>query len=198
MRAARVSASTASNERAASRRAIRSWGRFGPRDRRLDIGHVQSQDVGVLGSRGTGHTEKALRPGVVFNQRNLFAGTTGETQISERFGIDREKATGSSVLRRHVGDRRAVGQRKLVQAVAVEFDEFADHSVGAQHFHDRQDQVRGCSPIGQTARQCESDHLWNQHRDWLTEHARLRLDATHTPAEHTQAVNHRRVRVRAD
>ena len=44
----------------------------------------------------------------------------------------------------------------------------------------------------------EADHLGDQHRDRLAEHRRLGLDAADAPAEHGEAVDHRRVAVGAD
>ncbi len=40
--------------------------------------------------------------------------------------------------------------------------------------------------------------LRQQHRDRLAEHRGLGLDAAHSPTEHAEAVDHRRVRVGAD
>src|SRR3712207_7814543 len=42
----------------------------------------------------------------------------------------------------------------------------------------------------------EAEHLRDEHRHRLAEHRRLRLDAADAPAEHAEAVDHRRVRVR--
>ena len=44
----------------------------------------------------------------------------------------------------------------------------------------------------------EADDLRDEHRDRLAEHRRLGLDPADAPAEHAQAVDHRRVRVGAD
>ena len=46
--------------------------------------------------------------------------------------------------------------------------------------------------------QTEADHLRDQHRQRLSQHRGLRLDPAHAPAEHAQAVDHRRVRIGAD
>ena len=68
----------------------------------------------------------------------------------------------------------------------------------AQHLGNSQHQVGGRCPFGQGTRQLEADDLRDQHRHRLTQHGRLGLDAPHAPAEHAQAVDHRRVRVGAD
>ena len=46
--------------------------------------------------------------------------------------------------------------------------------------------------------QPEADHLRDQHRDRLSEHGGLGLDAADAPAEHAEAVDHRGVRIGAD
>ena len=52
--------------------------------------------------------------------------------------------------------------------------------------------------LGQRAGQLEADDLRHEHRERLAEHRRLRLDPADAPAEHAEAVHHRRVRVGAD
>ena len=54
------------------------------------------------------------------------------------------------------------------------------------------------APSRQLAGELEADDLRHQHRDRLAEHGRLGLDAADAPAEHAEAVDHRRVRVGAD
>src|SRR5438552_5577394 len=44
--------------------------------------------------------------------------------------------------------------------------------------------------------QFEADNLGDQHRKRLTEHCTLGFDSSDTPADHTEAIDHRRVRVR--
>ena len=44
----------------------------------------------------------------------------------------------------------------------------------------------------------EADDLRHEHRDRLAEHRSLGLDASHTPTQHAEPVDHRRVRVGAD
>jgi hypothetical protein len=81
---------------------------------------------------------------------------------------------------------------------AVELDELADHAVLAQHLGDREHEVGRGRALGQLAGQLEADDLRDQHRHRLAEHRRLGLDAADAPAEHAEAVDHRRVRVGAD
>ena len=54
------------------------------------------------------------------------------------------------------------------------------------------------APGGRLARQLEADDLRNQHRHRLAEHRGFGFDAADAPAEHAEAVDHRRVRVGAD
>ena len=92
--------------------------------------------------------------------------------------------------------RSASGKRG--QAVAVELDELADDPLLAEHLGDGQHQVGGRRPFGKRARELEADDLRHQHRDRLAQHRRLGLDPADAPAQHAQAVDHRRVRVGAD
>ena len=53
-------------------------------------------------------------------------------------------------------------------------------------------------PSGSRAGEPEADDLRHEHRDGLPQHGRLGLDAADAPAEHAEAVDHRRVRVGAE
>ena len=123
---------------------------------------------------------------------------TRQAQVIQRHLIDREEATGRTVLRRHVGEGGAVGQRQLGQAVAIKFHELAHHAFLAQHLGDRQDKVGGGDAFAQLTGELEADHLWDQHRHRLAKHGGLRLDAAHTPAQHAKAIDHGGVGVGAD
>ena len=54
------------------------------------------------------------------------------------------------------------------------------------------------APSAQPSGEPETDHLGQEHRDRLTEHRRLGLDPTDAPADHSEAVDHGRVRIGAD
>ena len=62
-------------------------------------------------------------------------------EIGDRFRIDREETAGRAIFGRHIGDGGAVGEREMVEARAVEFDEFADDALLAQHLRDGQHEI---------------------------------------------------------
>ena len=121
----------------------------------------------------------------------------GERQIRQRLLVNRKNAHRRPVFRGHVGESRPVGQAQLAQARAVKLDEFANHAVRAEHLHHRQHQVRRRRPGGQGTRQFDADHFGQKHVDRLPQHHGLGLNAAHAPAEDAEAVDHRRVAVRA-
>ena len=142
--------------------------------------------------------EHPLLARVGLDQRHLLGGAPREAQVAQRLGVDGEEAAGRAVLGRHVGDRRAVGERQRGDARAEELDELPDHALLAQDLGDGQHQVGRRRALAQLAVQPNADHLRDQHRQGLAQHGRLGLDAAHAPAEHAEAVDHRRVRVGAD
>ncbi len=99
---------------------------------------------------------------------------------------------------RHVPERRAVGDREARDAVAEVLDELADDAGAAKQLGHGQDQVGCRRALAHPAAQPEADHLRDEHRERLAEHRRLGLDPADAPAEHAEAVDHRRVRVGAD
>jgi hypothetical protein len=148
--------------------------------------------------RGIGVMPQPLRLGIRFNQPDLVFVAAGQTQIGQRFGIDRKDSAGCAIFGRHVRDRRAIGQGQMLQTVAIELDELGDDAALAQHLGHRQHQI-GCGrAFRQLAAHPETDDLRNQHRRRLAEHRRFGLDAADAPAEHPDAVDHRRVRVGAE
>ncbi len=70
--------------------------------------------------------------------------------------------------------------------------------MSAKHLGDGQHQVGGGDSGSQLAGEFHSNDRRCEHEDGLAEHAGLRLDAAHAPAEDAETVDHRRVRVRAD
>ena len=168
------------------------------RERGLHGAEVEFEHIGVVGLRCAGIAPHALGLGVRLDQSNLLRRTTGEFQIAQRFFVDREDAAGAAVLRRHVGDGGAVGERQGRKPVTKVFDEFLDHAFLAQYLGDREHKVGGGGAGLQLPGELEADDLGNQHRHRLAEHGRLGFDAAHAPAEHAETVDHRRVRVGAD
>src|SRR5688572_21450240 len=85
----------------------------------------------------------------------------------------------------------------MIETVAEELDELADDAALAQHLGHRQHEVRRRRSFGELAFELEADDLRDQHRYRLTEHRGLGLDAADAPAEDAEAVDHRRMRIRA-
>ena len=76
--------------------------------------------------------------------------------------------------------------------------ELPDHSRLAQDLSDGQDEIGGGRALRELAGQLEADDLRDEHRERLTELRGLCLDPADTPAQHSEPVHHRGVRVGAD
>jgi hypothetical protein len=139
----------------------------------------------------------ALFLGVRLDQRHELVGAAGEAQVAQRLVVHREDRDRRAVLGRHVADRGAVLDRDVGHARSVELDKAAHHPVGAQHVGDGEDQIGGGCALRELPRKPETDDFGDEHRDGLAEKGRLGLDAADTPADHAEAVDHRRVRVGA-
>ena len=135
---------------------------------------------------------------VRLDERDPLVRPAGQAQVLERRVVDREEAAGRAVLGRHVPDRRAVGERERGEPGAEVLDELPDDAGLAEDLGHGQDEVGRGRALGQRAGQAEADHLRDEHRERLAEHRRLGLDPADAPAEHAEAVDHRRVRVGAD
>ena len=146
----------------------------------------------------SGSCQRPFSLAVGLDERDAVLAAAGQAQVAERLLVDREEAARRAVLRRHVPDRGAVGERQAREPVAEVLDELPDDAGLAQDLRHREDEVGRGRALGQRAVEPEADDLRHEHRDRLAEHRRLGLDPADAPAEHAEAVDHRRVRVGAD
>ena len=137
---------------------------LGAGERGRDLAQVEFHSIGEHRIVGGPRAIDALRLGVSLDQGDSRRLAAGRLQIVERLRVDREQAAGRAVFRRHVGDRRPVGDRHGVEAGAEELDEFADHALLAQHLGDGQHEIGGGDAFAQFAVQPEPDHFGQQHR----------------------------------
>ena len=86
----------------------------------------------------------------------------------------------------------------MVEAGPEELHELADHARAAKPLGDGQDEVGRGHAFAQAPGEAEADHFGDQHRDRLSEHRRLGLDAAHAPAKHRKPVDHGGMAVGAD
>ncbi len=171
---------------------------LGSGKRRRDCRQIQLQYLAIVDLALPGDTEQALRL-EVRSERFDFPGRAARTlEVLDSGVIDRKETHGGAVLRRHIGDRGAVGQRQVFHALAEELDKLAHYLGSAKHFSDGQDQISCGDAAAQRALEVHADHVGREEIDWLTEHACLGLDAAHTPANHADAVDHRGVAVGPD
>src|SRR2546427_5079945 len=132
--------------------------------RSLHVAEIELEHVGVLGGLVTVAAPQALLFGVGGHQIEALARAPGQLQVTERLLVDREDAAGAAVFRRHVSDRRAVGEWQVGETVAEELDEFVDDPLLAQYLRDREHEVGRSGTRLQASVQAEADDLRNQHR----------------------------------
>ena len=175
-----------------------AFGTLGAGHGRHDVAEVQRHGFREYRVRGLGGAEQTLRLGVFLDQGGTRRRTAGGLQIIEALAVDGEEAAGRAIFGSHVADCRAIGEGQRLDAGAVEFDEFADDALLAQHLGDGQHEVGSRDAFLQLAGQLEADDFRQQHGQRLAEHAGLGLDAADAPAQNRQAVDHGGVRVGAD
>ena len=164
---------------------------------RDDLVQVEHEHVGIRGERLAVLAEHALRATVRLGHSGLGL-TPGGVEEADRLGINREGRGRGAELRCHVRQRRAVRDRERAEAITAELDVAADDAVLAQALGDGEDKVGGGDARVERAAEFEANHDRLAHRERLTEHRGLGLDAADAPAEHAERIDHRRVRVGAD
>ena len=127
----------------------------------------------------------------------MFLRTTSGTQVIHRLIVDWEKAHRRAILRSHVGDRRPIGEGQIFCALPIKLDELPDHLGLAKHFGHRQCQVRSGYPFAQRTFELHAHDVGRQKVNRLAKHTGLGFDSADTPANDSQTVNHRCVRIGA-
>ena len=161
-----------------------------PRDAGLHIAQVQIEVDAVINLALARHAEHFLRAEIRFKRTALLVRATGRAQVIDRFRVDREVSHGRAVLGRHVADGRAIRQRQRGGACAIKFDKFPDHFLRPEHLGDVEREVGRGDPFAQRAAHVHAHDLRREEINRLPEHARLRFDSAHAPADDTEAVNH--------
>ena len=165
---------------------------------RHDGGEVEAQRLGEARLRRRIGAEHALRLRVCLDPLDHLRRAAGHAQVAERLVVDREERCCRAELRRHVADRRSIGEREARQPRPVELDELADHAMGAEHLGDGEDEVGGGRAGRQLAVEAEADDDRQRLVERLPEHRRLGLDAADAPADDAEPVHHRGVRIGPD
>src|SRR5437016_1329821 len=127
--------------------------------------------------------EQPLLPAVGIHQSDLLVAAPGHAQVAQCLHIDGKYPACCTVLGSHIGNRCAVSQRQLGESLAEELNKLSDDAGLTQHLCDGQHQISSCRAFLELACEFEPDDLRDQHRDWLTKHRSLGLDAAYTPAQ---------------
>ena len=168
------------------------------REARLDGRQIELERRGVGGIRRVVQAEQALLLRVGLDQLHVAFFAPRQTQVVERHLVDRADRDRRPVFRRHVAERRAIGNRQELQPRPVELHELADDPELAEPLRDREHEIGRRRAFGQPIGEAEADDFRNEHRDRLAEHRGLGLDAADAPAHDAEPVDHRGVRVGAD
>ena len=170
------------------------------RETRLDRREIELEHVGVLGLAHAVRAPHALRAWRRPRRaRSLVGRTAGERRDSDRSprrsGRSRRCCRTRATCSRSSRDRPAAAPaspspKNSTNLSTTPFLRSISVTVSTRSV--------AVAPGRQRAPQPEADDLRDEHRDGLSQHRGFGLDAADAPAEHAEAVHHRRVRVGAD
>ncbi|MNX49065.1 hypothetical protein D3C86_796600 [compost metagenome] len=162
--------------------------------------HAVQRDLDHAGvaRRGRGIQRDAGAFGIGADPRHVRFRPAGLAQVGQRFAVDGKVARRGSVFGRHVGHHAAAARRQRADARPEELHEFAGHVDGAQALGHGQGQIGRRHASLQRTGQTHADDIGNAQHRRHAEHDGLRLQSAHAPAEHADAVDHRRMAVGAD
>ena len=172
-------------------------GATGAGNARYHRGEVELHIFGVARLH-TGVVPQPLGFAVCLDESDLLRCATGKGQVVQSDLVNRENRSSGAKLRAHVSDGGPVRQGNLGHTGSIEFDKFSDHPVLAKHLGDRQHHVGGRNTGRNGAGELEAHNPGNQHGHGLAQHGCLCLDASHSPTEHTEPIDHGGVRVGSD
>ncbi len=141
--------------------------------------------------------KESLLAAVGFDEGNLLGTAPGELQVFQGLFINRKNSAGRAVLRRHVRDSRAIGERQVAQPGTEVLDKLSDDPMLAQHLGDGENKISSSRPLPQSPHQLYSHNQRNQHGNRLPEHRSFGLNSTHAPPQNPQTIDHGRVAVGA-
>ncbi len=167
-------------------------------DGRHDLREIDRERAVEVELTARARPPEPLEPGVRLNRMEMRLVPTRAAQVIDRGLVDREDRRRRSELRAHVRDRGPVGDRELADPGSEELDELVDDPLLAEPARDRQDDVGRGDSVREPAGELDADHLGVAEEVRFAEHDRLGLDPPDPPAEHGEAVDHRRVGIRAD
>ena len=171
---------------------------LGSADARADGPQIQLQELRVVAFAFLRDAEETLLLVVRPQLADLARGASRREQVLAGQLVDGEVADGSAVLGRHVGDGRALRNGQGGSAFAMELDELSHHLRLAQHLGDGEDEVGRRDARAQFPGQVHAHHVGREEVDRLAQHRRLGLDPADAPADDTQSVDHRGVRIGSD
>ena len=164
----------------------------------LDGGEVEVDVHAIRDVAFAGHPEQILCAEIILECPALSIRAARRREVVHRLGIDREKSHRRPVFGGHVGDCRAVGERETRRSFAVKFHKFSNDLCRAEKLGHMQGEIRRRHSLAKAVREMDADNFRCQKIHRLPEHARLGLNATDSPTDNSQPVDHRRVGIRAD
>ena len=171
---------------------------FRPGNRRIDRVEIKFYDGGVIDVSFGWNAKHSLGLVVITDRVDLRVLAACISKIIERFFVDRKKSHRRPIFRGHIGDSCTVGRVKSSGALAKEFNKFSDNIRFTQHLSYSQNEVCRGRTLWQFAGQMHTHNVRRQKIHGLTEHSSLSLNAADAPADDTEAVDHRSVRIRSD
>ena len=121
-----------------------------PGERRLDVVEVELDDLRVLRMLLRLVPEEVLLA-VRLDERDAAGVAPGQAEIVERHVVDGEEAARRAVLRRHVPERRAVGESERADAGAEVLHELPDDAGLAEDLGHGEDEVGRRRALAQRA-----------------------------------------------
>src|SRR5579864_4415210 len=104
-----------------------------PGQRWLDRREIERQQLRVLRFRSLLVMEQALLAAVSLDQRNLFVAAPGKPKVLQRLFINREDPASRPILRRHISNGGAIGERQIPQPRSEVLNELSNDAMLAQH-----------------------------------------------------------------
>src|SRR6202034_238867 len=127
-----------------------------PGERWFNRREIEREQLGVFSFRSLVVMKESLLAAVGFDEGNLLGTAPGELQVFQGLFINRKNSAGRAVLRRHVRDSRAIGERQVAQPGTEVLDKLSDDPMLAQHLGDGENKISSSRPLPQSPRQLYS------------------------------------------
>jgi hypothetical protein len=135
-------------------------------------------------------SEETLSSVIGFDFFDSFWVSSSLLEEINGYFIDWEETSSGTIFRSHVCNGSSISEGETLDTRSKEFYEFSDDTSLSENLSDSKNEISCSSSLGEFASQFETNDFGENHRRAFAEHVRFSFNATNTPTENTETIDH--------